>query len=139
MGLYLLIYVWFTVIAAHCTFFGGLWLVFKQFGLPTEFIEKAVQDTVYRVLKESFDTDSVADNKGLVEPERLVEPWQLLWYCCILVILGASTIFCWCCGWFSRYREQRGQLTDSPRSPQPELAVIARQQLAEIRLRRHAH
>lgn len=135
MGLPFVLSIWFSVTVAHCTFFGGLWLLFKQFGLPTEFIEVAVKETVYRVLRESFETDTVADSKGLVEPEINGYSW---WYllCCLLVVLLIS--ICWCVGLCPFSRRQQRQLEDSPRSPQPEIAVIARQQLAEIRLRRHA-
>lgn len=139
MGLQLFTSIWFTVTVAHCTFFGGLWLVFKHVGLPTDFIENAVRETVHQVLREAFDTESLADSKGLIEPETTKRPWSFLLVFILIILLLAVSARCWFCGICPLFRERQGRLSDSPRSPQPELAVIARQQLAEIRLRRHAH
>ena len=134
MGLPLLLSIWLVVIAAHLTVFGGLCVWIQQSSIPSDFIEKVVVESVHRVLKESFDNDTQQELLQVTDSKYPHSYWLPV---VGLLVAGITLVRIWVC--CSYHRSPRGALEDSPRSPSPEIGVVARQQLAEIRLRRHAH
>ena len=134
---FILVSVLAAVLAAHLIFFGTLGLIIYQSNYPFVILERVISASVQRVVRESLDSERpelVLPNppEGSSGSRFLVVSWTLIG----AIILVGLVFRCCVNSWIPR-SVSWDRITERPRSPAPELAVVARQQLAEVRLRRH--
>ena len=138
MGLPLFCFILVSVLAANLMiFFGASGLTIYQSSYPFVILERVISDSVQRVVRESLDSERpelVLPNppQGSSWSRFLVVSGTLIG-AIILAVLGFR-----CCvnSWIPR-SVSWDRIPESPGSPAPELSAVARQQLAEVRLRRH--
>ena len=138
MGVSLFGYIWISVIGAHITFFGGGILALWHSGFPQEFLQKIIRESVSQVIKDTLEQEGPSEIAFPSESDHF-------WYSSVAIfggLVGSCVVLVWlgvrfCVHWFNLGTNSFPKLEDSPRSPALALGVVARQQLAEIRLRHH--